>query len=94
MHCFNKVKFRPLDHNVYLTKQYNKNYKLEYNRDVTSQSLISHTLWLWFFPIDERKDGGDESLSLVLSSHLKLKGREKIDDIGTCSPTKCVHTEF
>ena len=43
MHCFNKNNFRPFNHSV--TKQYNIKILTKYNRDVTSQSLISHTLW-------------------------------------------------
>ena len=43
-------------------------------------------------PIDEGEEEGDElSLSFVLSFHLKLKGREKIDDVLTCSLANCVY---
>ena len=43
------------------------------------QSMISHTLWLWFLYVDKGEDEVDElSLSLfVLDSHLKLKGKRE-----------------
>ena len=96
MYCFNNNNVEPFDHDVYLTKQPNKMTQMEYTKNVAPQSIISHTLfWLWFFPIGDGKDGGDESLSpFVLSSHLKLKEMEKTDDIGTCSLAKIIHTSF
>ena len=92
MYCFNKNNFRSLDHDVHLPKQH-KNYKMNYKRGVTPQSLIIHTHWFWFFPIDEGKDEGDASLFVILSSHLKLKRREKMDDIELVLRPN-MHTQF
>ena len=73
MHCFNKNNFRPFNHSV--TKQYNIKILTKYNRDVTSQSLISHTLWFWFLPIDDGEDGGNDSLSFCSKLSPKTQGK-------------------
>ena len=94
MHCFNTNNFRSLGPwcSSYKTTQ-QKNYKLKYNRDVTPQSLISLFGSDFCLLMRERQKGWF-SLSFVLSSHFKLKGRDKMKDVRTCSPAKCAHPIF
>ena len=67
MHCFNKNNCGLSAMVLVLQNNTKKNTSWSTREDVTPQSLIFHTLWLWFLPIDEGKDGGDDSLSLFCS---------------------------
>ena len=91
MHCFHKNNFRSLDYDVHLTKKYKKNINWNTREGVAPQSMISHTFVFDFCLLKREKMKGINSFSFVLSSYLKLKGKEKTDEVLTCSSVNYAH---
>ena len=72
MHWYYKHNFRPFGHGTHFTTSYNKTIKCYTKKWVKPHhSMISHTLWLWFFPVCWRGNGEGRTLSFY--SKLSLK---------------------